>query len=1275
MSGGVAVAPSNAPMTEDDSKSLLLRTDSLPPDADFQSYDVYDEYVLDEKAAKVIAEDQERSLPLRQFAKKHTELLHTCASACLSLQERFDSEMKHLVQSQEDNGENANKTAFGISLLGCKVESLVPGVPAAKVLKPGDEIIEVDGVRVNTRTLPQALVGCDEPGTTVKITFLPHTPETTLIGAVPKPISDASNYLPRTVNQALGKALSSQDTVVNRLQTVELRRIPKELLHDRKVMMEYLRSLKVMALERDDQRASEILDKIKQLMEQMLPSSDDANSKYTLASKLVKYSVGVVQDLSSCLEAIKGMDKLEPYVKQLEHLIKQPPVLLARLDRAHKELARVKQLHDKVDVLLDLDKDTVSDPEAMKASMDLVATMMHKLDMAGHRKKELEATCASRLEDLEHAHTDIQHLKVTVQDLQESISPLLKDIEHWKNLLAGTRKDLDVAQQDLRAAEARSAALAGERTELREMLTSLTEQKDDLIAGLRIELNGLKRVNAQQEEDMALAEAKHRASLDELADQVSDLKRLLAEEKTSVQQLDHKFAKSTKEIEELRAKHESERESWKASVEEVKQRLLDAKTRGDDAHRLHQSALVQKEALETKLALQGQGLLQQREAAVAKEKEFKDDKAQSAMQIDTLEHKLAAALKEIDELNTRLVAQADEFKTDQEQLQDKLAASVERARWEESEKKKWLDGHAKQQALVEEKQTDIQDLKNRLADLALKHAEELAASKASTEEVRRERETLRLEQGETAARLKDTQEALDKLRSDMEAQASKHTEALTHAGDLHALRLAETRYSATKDKEALSQAAAEEKASLMQRAASEKEARDTAIKQKEIELKSKEEELAGARLKLAVESKRLVETKKELGEVKLTVEALRSELQTAKEALDDSLKSQDVSKKEMLESIAELRRQLSDTTIRANNEESGKLHWMAEKKATDNDVEAKAETIASLQKAIEDHTARVQELKNEVATRDTTLKTRDASISHLQAQIASKEKESEVLTEKVKEMENQLAKEREHHVAELAPKDSQIAELRGWLDDASARNTALTRDKNALEDEVKQGERRLEQALRIEADLRERKMPVLDNEVKKLQVVVQRKDDEITELKRRLDSVLKEMGKQIAQLEKDVSVKTTQLQAQQETIDSLQQQLSNLKKQLEAANEAIRDKDQTNTALQREVGALKTSNKQLHADIEELKNTLNAANKALAEVEGRLARSQMEYTRLQAEHERCPKLDPQCGIGMMLHDDVDDYGKSVVRMKQSVLGGSVWREQVLLRPLCSSVLP
>ena len=54
-------------------------------------------------------------------------------------------------------------------------------------------------------------------------------------------------------------------------------------------------------------------------------------------------------------------------------------------------------------------------------------------------------------------------------------------------------------------------------------------------------------------------------------------------------------------------------------------------------------------------------------------------------------------------------------------------------------------------------------------------------------------------------------------------------------------------------------------------------------------------------------------------------------------------------------------------------------------------------------------------------------------------------------------------------------------------------------------------------------------------------------EDEITELKRRLDSVLKEMGKQIAQLEKDVSVKTTQLQAQQETIDSLQQQLSNCK--------------------------------------------------------------------------------------------------------------------------------
>jgi hypothetical protein len=37
-------------------------------------------------------------------------------------------------------------------------------VPAAKVLRKGDEIVEVDGVPVTATTCGEALIGCDVPG-------------------------------------------------------------------------------------------------------------------------------------------------------------------------------------------------------------------------------------------------------------------------------------------------------------------------------------------------------------------------------------------------------------------------------------------------------------------------------------------------------------------------------------------------------------------------------------------------------------------------------------------------------------------------------------------------------------------------------------------------------------------------------------------------------------------------------------------------------------------------------------------------------------------------------------------------------------------------------------------------------------------------------------------------------------------------------------------------------------------------------------------------------
>lgn len=321
--------------------------------------------------------------------------------------------------------------------------------------------------------------------------------------------------------------------------------------------------------------------------------------------------------------------------------------------------------------------------------------------------------------------------------------------------------------------------------------------------------------------------------------------------------------------------------------------------------------------------------------------------------------------------------------------------------------------------------------------------------------------------------------------------------------------------------------------------------------------------------------------------------------------------------------IAELRSTLADETSRADGEEAAKRHWMAEKEAQD-----------------------------------------VAHAEQRQAAAEAAEKTERQLKAEIEELKKQIERENENHRIQVAPMDSQIAELRKWLDEATEKNTALTKEKNRLEDDLSEMEKRLLAKSKAEADLRERKVPMLENEISKLDVIINKKDVEIEELKKRMAAIIDETGKRLAVLEKDLKSKNDFIEKQRHTIEGQEAQIAELRALLEDQTNETQTAQKACKQLEFDYEFLKKSNAALMKEIEELKKTLEVADLALAALEKKEAELQQKHAALQAEHAKCYKPQENCGIGMMLHDDEDDDGHHVVRMKQSVLGGSVWREQI-----------
>jgi len=371
----------------------------------------------------------------------------------------------------------------------------------------------------------------------------------------------------------------------------------------------------------------------------------------------------------------------------------------------------------------------------------------------------------------------------------------------------------------------------------------------------------------------------------------------------------------------------------------------------------------------------------------------------------------------------------------------------------------------------------------------------------------------------------------------------------------------------------------------------------------------------------------------------------------------------DTVKKALQAEITEIHALCIDATARADNEEALKKHWIAEKHASDDIVISKDKEIGELKKTISEHNKLVTDLKYAAEAQEKKIEERSKKVHLLEVEAATADKHRKGLETEIEELKKQLEKEFENHQVKVLPLDSQIAELRKWLDEALAKNTALTKERNNLEEDLKEKDKRLDIKTKAEADLRERKLPLVENEVKKLEVLVRTKNEEIEELKKRLASVVEEFGKQLAVLEKEVEMKNTLVQQLKIVIEQHESHIEYLTQQLHEKTEAEKLAMQKVDRLEFDLNSMSKILQEHKKEVKDLKYTLDVADKALEDMERKEKALHKQLSALELEHSHCYAFQ-QCGIGMKLYQENGDMDRPVVKMGFAVCGGSVWREQI-----------
>ena len=214
----------------------------------------------------------------RDVANAQNALLASCKDQLQIVKARFERELDPNTRMQTEypeaisRNESSLRSAVGIVLKGSVIDFFLPGVPASRMLRKGDVILEIDGQPVDYTNASTLLIGNDKPGSTVTLKCKCVARE--------------------------GLGWGSSFVQEEKVKTVTMKRIPSEAVADRRYMLEYLRQLKVAALQRQDADASAVADKTMDLWQRMMLADNDHRTRMlTDYSKVSAAAFTIIDDL------------------------------------------------------------------------------------------------------------------------------------------------------------------------------------------------------------------------------------------------------------------------------------------------------------------------------------------------------------------------------------------------------------------------------------------------------------------------------------------------------------------------------------------------------------------------------------------------------------------------------------------------------------------------------------------------------------------------------------------------------------------------------------------------------------------------------------------------------------------------------------------------------------------------------------------------------------------------------------------------------------------
>jgi hypothetical protein len=354
------------------------------------------------------------------------------------LKTRVDQELRDSVQSIINDfpeavtrNESPLKSAVGIVLKKNVIDFFLPGVPASRVLRKGDEIVEIDGMPCNEQSAADMLVGCDIPGSSVTIKYR---------------ASDAviNTFLPDNYQT---------------YQTLVLKRLPSETLSDRRNLLELLRSLKVGAVERGDHAAGAVVDKTMDLWRKMLLSDEALRSRTCVAAEQMGETIKtIVHETTGMLNELQTLGDLEPYAQDLEHLRDLEPYTASLREQS---AAQLKALEERDAEVGELQHKYKSVSEAHKDCDEASGKLRRRLSEVEGARALLASTLEDARTECAAARSRAVELEILLQQLQlqaaqqrEMLAQSQQDLERHSLLLSQTEADKQLAKSVAQAAQA-----------------------------------------------------------------------------------------------------------------------------------------------------------------------------------------------------------------------------------------------------------------------------------------------------------------------------------------------------------------------------------------------------------------------------------------------------------------------------------------------------------------------------------------------------------------------------------------------------------------------------------------------------------------------------------------------------------------------------------------------------------------------------------------------------------------------------------------------------